>query len=100
MKHYTSAVLAWNRCALYMTAALGLGGVAVLLAGIAAMFWAVTPLGEIRDPIALILIPAISAVLSFSCWLFARSQKVSEMFDEIRDQMRSDLTMLREAGAA
>jgi hypothetical protein len=95
-----SAVLAWKRRAVFMAACLSLAAVAVLLAGIAVMFWAVTPLGQIREPIALIATPAIPAVLALACWLFARNQKVSGMFDEIRDQMRSDLVMLREAGAA
>ncbi len=96
----STALLAWKRRTVFMAAGLGLGGVAVLLAGIAVMFWAVTPLGQIREPVALLVVPLIPAVAAIVCWLFARSQQVSGMFDEIRDQMRADLAMLREAGAA
>jgi hypothetical protein len=94
-----SALLAWKRRAVFASASLGLALISVLLAGVAVMLWAVTPLDQIHQPIALFAAPILPAAVSIAFWLFARSQKVSGMFDEIRDQMRSDLAMLREAGA-
>ena len=94
-----NAVLAWKRRAVILAVGVTLGIVAVILAGVAAMFWAVTPPGQIHQPLVMIAAPLVPAVAAIVCWLSARGQGLPGMFDEIKDQIRSDMVMLREVSS-
>lgn len=99
MARSSYALGAWRRRVALFVAGAACAMIAVLLAGVAVMLWAGPPPGGIRAPIVLLAVPCVPALAAIVCWLLARSQKTSGMFDELRVQLRADLTMLREAGA-
>ena len=79
-----------------MWEALGLGAVSLVLAGVAVMLWAVTPLPQIHQPLALLATPLVPAVTAIFCWWYARGLNEERVFDKLRQQIRADLLMLRE----
>lgn len=88
-----------RRSLLYALALYGLA-VGVLLAGVALMLWAVTPAASIHAPWALIAAPGVPVALALWCLLAARSQGHASGFENIRQQMKADLAMLREASTS
>jgi hypothetical protein len=94
----TSTVWKWR--VLLNAVALCCMGVAVVLAGVALMLWAVIPPADIHAPWALVAGPLIPLAAAALCLLIARSQVRRSGFDSIREQFSADVAMLREAGAA
>ena len=88
---------AWKRTALL--AALAMCGltVAMLLAGVAGMLWAVLPWAPMRAPWALIAVPALPLVAALACGIAARARGGSEAFSQLQQQVRADVALLREA---
>ena len=88
-----------RRTLLYALALCGLA-VGVVLAGVALMLWAVTPAASMHAPWALIAAPLLPVALALWCLLAVRSQVNGGGFDNIRQQMKADLAMLREASTS
>ena len=80
-------VLGW--CALVL---------AVLLAGVAVLLWAVTPPAQVHAPWALWAVPLLPAGLAIVCLAAARRLGRSATFTLVRRQWQADRAMLHEAG--
>jgi hypothetical protein len=91
---------AWRRSALLNAIALCCLGVAAVLAGVAFMLWAVIPAASIEAPWALLAAPVLPVLLALWCLLASRASGGSMAFDNVRQQLKADMLMLREAGAA
>jgi hypothetical protein len=91
----------WQRRALLLAVALGAALVAVILAGVAAMLWAVTPASNWHAPWVLLAAPGVPALLALGCLLSARaSAPEAGAFGQIRQQLAADVAMLREASSS
>jgi hypothetical protein len=93
----TAAVWKW-RVACYGIA-LTLVAVGMVLAGVALMFWAMTPPANMQAPWALAAAPAIPFVAAIVCVVLARRNTV-DTFADLKEQAAADLAMLREVSAA
>lgn len=91
---------AWRRRTLLYAVALGCLAVAAVLAGVALMLWAVIPVATMQVPWALIVAPLLPIAVAVGCLLAVRSQGDASGFDNIRQQMKADLVMLREASTS
>jgi len=90
---------AWSlRIALYL-AALALGCVALVLAGVAVMLWATLPPSGFQVPWLLVAVPAAGFVAAIVCVLLARRNPVENAFDNVKKQLSADMAMLREVSA-
>ena len=88
----------WKRRALLYAAALCSLGVAAVLAGVALMLWAVTPAVNIHSLWALFAGPLLPAAFAAGCLVAANARNDIVPFETLRQQLRADITMLREAG--
>ncbi len=95
-----AASAAWKRRAALSAVALCCVGVAAVLAGVALMLWAVSPPGTIHAPWALLAGPLLPAGVAVVCLLAARGGGAAGGFSALREQLKADIVMLREAGAA
>ena len=87
---------AWGtRLALY-AATLCLGGVGLVLAGVAIMLWASVPAGDLHSPWVLVAVPVVTFVLAAACFLIARRNPAHNAFDNVKKQLSADMAMLRE----
>jgi hypothetical protein len=89
----------WKWRVVYYVVALSLAAVGVVLAGVALMFWAVTPPSNMRAPWALIAGPAIPLLVAVVCILLARRHSI-DAFADLKQQAAADMAMLREVSAA
>jgi hypothetical protein len=90
---------AWSlRIALYL-AALALGCVALVLAGVAVMLWATLPPSGFQVPWLLVAVPVVGFVAAIVCVLLARRNPVENAFDNVKRQLSADMAMLREVSA-
>jgi uncharacterized membrane protein YqjE len=74
-------------------------GVALTLAGMAAMLWAVTPLVPPASFWLLIATPALPLLVALACLLARRLAQRDDLFAVLVQQLRADLALLRQAGA-
>jgi len=88
----------WKRQALLNAVALCCLGVAAVLVGVALMLWAVVPAAQIHAPWALIVAPLPPIAVALGCLVAARPHGQSKAFDSVKQQVRADLLMLRDAG--
>lgn len=95
-----SASALWKRRALLVGAGLCCVGVAAVLAGVALMLWAVVPAADIHAPWALVVVPMLPAGAAVACLVAARRQESSGAFSHVRNQVKADVAMLREASAS
>lgn len=72
--------------------------VALTLAGVALMLWAVMPPGPPQLAWVLLAVPAAPLLLALGCLLALRSRGNGPAFDNLRQQVRADIAMLRETG--
>ncbi len=89
----------WKRRVLLSAAALCLFGVAAVLGGVALMLWAVMPAANLHAPWALVAAPAVPALAALWC-AFEGQRSESDAFADLKQQIATDLTMLREVSAA
>lgn len=89
----------WKRRAVYYVVALALLAVGAVLAGVALLFWAMTPPANMQAPWALAVAPAIPLLIAVFCVILARRESV-DTFAELKQQAAADLAMLREVSAA
>lgn len=88
----------WQRRLLLGATALCSAGVAAVLAGVALMLWAVLLPTEGLARTLLLVTPLVPALLALGCGLAARGDG-QPTFTVLRQQVKADLRMLREAGA-
>jgi hypothetical protein len=89
----------WQRRVVLYVTALVTGGVAMTLAGVAAMLWATVPAAGNHAPWVLLLVPALPAGVALWCAIAAMVQAKETHFANLREQARADMAMLREATA-
>lgn len=89
---------AWKMRAVFGAVAVVMLCVALVLAGVALMFWAVTPTSGILAPWALLAAPGVPAVIGAIC-LFMASRAPEPGFVDLKQQLAADLAMLREVSA-
>lgn len=82
--------------ALNTAIALACGVVAVVLTGVAAMLWAITPAAHLHAPWVLWVAPGLPAIVALWCGWVARSSTGTPAFSALRDQVHADIEMLRE----
>ncbi len=90
---------AWSMRIAFYLAALALGGVALVLTGVAVMLWAALPPSGFQVPWLLVAVPAAAFVAAIVCVLTARRNPVENAFDNVRKQLSADMAMLREVSA-
>jgi uncharacterized membrane protein YqjE len=88
---------AWSRRLLLQIAALALGAVAVVLCGVALMFWATTAPADLHAAWVLIAAPLVPLLAAFGCWFSAHTGASSGHFAALRQQFSEDARLLREA---
>jgi len=98
-EEFSLAFATWRRWALLQAVALCCLGVAVMLAGVALMLWAVTPPAQIHAPWVLFAMPLLPLAIALACALKAHQQAQADTFANLGRQIDADLAMLREAGA-
>ena len=85
----------FKRRATLNAAAISLALLALFLAGVAVMLWAVTPVAQMHQPLALFATPLLPGIIALGCWWYARGLGETSYLDEIRQQLKSDFAMLR-----
>lgn len=93
----TTAV--WKRRVLLNATALCLVGVAAVLGGVALMLWAAVPAQSIHAPWALVVGPALPALIALWC-AYEGQRETDAVFKDLKQQIATDLVMLREVSAA
>jgi hypothetical protein len=95
---FCEASTGWQRRLMFGAAALCSAGVAAVLAGAALMLWAVIlPTADLAR-VVLIATPVLPALIALVCGLAARGDGRAS-FAALRQQVKADLHMLREAGS-
>ncbi len=92
-----SASAFWKRQAWLNALAVCCLGVAGVLVGVALMLWAVTPVGSIHAPWALIVAPLLPIAVALGCLMQAQKSTQGGALERVRQQLRADLLVLREA---
>ncbi len=87
----------WRRQAIWTAGLVACAVIALTLAGVALMLWAVSPPADVRAPWALWGTPLLAVLLAIVCGLAARPS-ADRAFDLLRQQLHADVRMLREAG--
>jgi hypothetical protein len=96
-EEFGAATARWKRQAVLAAVGLCLIGVSAVLGGVALMFWAVMRPEDIQAPWALVVAPLLPLLVAIACFVAAkRTSVLSGPFDNLRQQMRSDVAMLRE----
>lgn len=87
----------WHRQAMLQAAGLlGLSG-AVILAGVALILWAVTPMGQIHALWALWVTPLVPLAAALACLRLARQPPGEPTFSHLRSQFSADMALLGSA---
>lgn len=89
----------FKRRTLLLTVAVFSLGVAVVFVGMAFMLWAVVPIPQMTAPWALIAVPLLPIAIALVCLAAARRQTKAS-FDNLRNQFRADMGMLREVSTS
>ncbi len=87
----------WRRQALLGALAAANAALAVALAGVAVMLWAVTPPAPGQTLWVLVAVPLLPLAAALCCVLLARQHVSSAPFGVLRQQMCADWSLLREA---
>jgi uncharacterized membrane protein YqjE len=90
----------WRRRALFGALAVCGVGVAAVLAGVALMLWLVTPAAQLQAAWPLVVIPLVPLLAAAACLAAVRRRAADASFATLREQLRADLAVLREAGAS
>lgn len=91
--------LAWKRQATLQLVTMCCLSVALALAGVALMLWAVIPSAQIHAPWVLWVTPLPPLALAAWCRVALRPDGSDKHFDSVRRQWEADLAMLREVSA-
>ncbi len=85
-----------KRCVLYALAALSLL-LALVFGGMALLLWGALPLGNAPYAWVLPVLPLGLVVFAGLCWLKANSMRARQGLATIKEQIRMDMEMLRQA---
>ncbi|MDP2004247.1 MAG: hypothetical protein Q8K45_01115 [Rubrivivax sp.] len=88
---------AWRRQALLGALAVGNAAVAAVLAGVAVMLWATTVPAAGQTLWLLAAVPLLPLAAAGLCVMLARKPAAAAPFGSLREQLRADWGMLREA---
>jgi len=89
----------WTRRALLNALALCGLSVALALAGVSLMLWAVMPALPAQAPWVLILVPLLPLAAVVGCLVARQRGGQHDAFDVLRQQVRADLLMLHDVAA-
>ncbi len=89
----------WRRRALLLAIALFCCLVACILTGVALLLWALMPLAAAQAPVSLIMVPLVPLALGVGCLFAARSKPDRAILERVREQLKADLAMWREASS-
>ena len=73
-----------------------LGGLGLVLGGVALLLYAAIP-GELRNGWLLVAVPCVSMVIAGVCVVVARALPVDVSLDVVGQQVRADIDMIHEA---
>jgi uncharacterized membrane protein YqjE len=90
----------WISTAVFYGAAAFLLLLGLIFLGIALMLWAVVPADDMNLPWLLILVPVVPIGAGVFCVVKARAEPKETAFETLKEQVKSDVAMLREVGAA
>lgn len=90
----------WKRQVMLNYVAVFCMGVAAILAGVALMLWAVTPIENISAPWALVAPPIVSVIIATGCLIGARSKRTVNTGSNLRQQIKADMAMLLDMSAS
>lgn len=93
----SQASVIWKRRAKLGVVAICSFVIAAILAGVAAMIWAVLPVVSNQAWWTLIVTPILPIGLGTGCLMAIRAQPQEGAFDALRRQLKTDMAMLREA---
>ena len=88
----------WKQRTVLFSVALVCIAISAVLAGVALMLWATTPIADIHSLWALLLAPMLPLAISVCCLIAARSSANTSSFGNVRQQIKNDMAMLREVG--
>jgi len=88
---------AWRRQAVLGALAVASAAVAAVLAGVAVMLWATMAPAQAQAPWLLWAVPLLPLVAAGLCTLLARQHAPAVPFGVLRQQLRADWGLLREA---
>lgn len=91
---------AWQRSALLHALALGSALVGTTLAGVSVMLWATAPAVPPPTLWILLAVPAVPLVAALAFALAARSAHALDATGTLREQVRADIAMWRQAVAS
>ena len=94
-EEFSLARTQWRNAVILQAVAVSFLGAAIVLAGVALMLWAVTPIAQIHTPWLLFMTPLGPLVVAIACQLAARKQSQSAVFSTLRQQMSADMALLR-----
>lgn len=90
----------WKQRLLLLGIALVAVIVALILGGVALMLWATLPMANIHAPWALWVAPLLPLALAVCCLVAARGDGDANNFENLRQQFKSDMEMLREVSSS
>jgi hypothetical protein len=99
-EEFPRTTAAWKRQALLNVLALVGLLCAVLLAGVAVMFWAAAGPGEMRAPWLLVVVPLVPLTAAIACASAAHARGRRTAPSVLKEQLSADLAMLRDVAAA
>jgi peptidoglycan/LPS O-acetylase OafA/YrhL len=73
-----------------------LGGLGLVLVGVALLLCASLPSSDYPAPWAMIVVPLVPLVGAVVCVAIARSKPIENGFDTVKKQLNADMAMLRE----
>lgn len=90
------ATASWKRRMMLHAAALACLVITAVLAGVALMLWAVIPVLQMPAAWALFVVPLLPAAMAVGLLISAQACSKVHAFNELRQQLKADMTMLRE----
>ena len=90
---------AWTLRAVWYAATALCGMVGVNMLGVAVMLWAVTPDGTQQAALVLLVVTLTPLTAALLCALATQRSRVTPSFDNLQQQLRADLQMMREVQA-
>lgn len=94
-EEFDQACASWHRRAVLQALALCCVGVAVVLAGVALMLWAINPLPDTNAPWVLLSTPLLPLFVAAACLVFASKSHSAPAFANLSRQISADIAMLR-----
>ncbi len=98
-QEFDSSRKVWRQRVMLQAAAVCSLAVAVMLAGVSAMLWAVTATSQIHSPWVLWVIPLVPLGIALVCGVQAHNVTQGKAFANLWSQITADMAMLQAASA-